>query len=205
MAMIPLANTMVLFYTFPLFVALFSFLLYGERVGKWELLLILIGVIGIYIVVNPHSYHFNVGYVFALLAGSIGALAMVFTHELRKTNGPLIIYFYFCLVGGVLSLPFYGMDFRLPDLQQLLFLILVGIISLIGQLLMNQGFKYCKAAEGSAILMAEVIFAGIAGTLIFRDPLTLNFLIGALFVIGSGVGLNLLYRRPRTPSVSPKD
>jgi len=38
-----------------------------------------------------------------------------------------------------------------------------------GQLMMNQGFKYCSAVEGSLLLMSELIFAGIAGVFLFGD------------------------------------
>ena len=122
-------------------------------------------------------------------------MAMVLIHKARQTNGPLIIYFYFCLMGGIFSSPFFVQNFRMPDAGQWILLISFGLLLLIGQLLMNQGFKFCKAAEGSLILMSEVVFTGIAGVLIFKDPVTLNFLIGAFLIVGSGVGLNLINRR----------
>jgi drug/metabolite transporter (DMT)-like permease len=73
---------------------------------------------------------------------------------------------------------------------------------LIGQVLMNQGFKFCKASEGSVILMSEVVFTGIAGVVIFKDPVTPNFWVGASLIMGSGVGLNLMHQRLRRSQVS---
>lgn len=73
---------------------------------------------------------------------------------------------------------------------------------LVGQVLMNQAFKFCKASEGSLIMMSEIVFAGIAGFLIFKDPLTSHFLIGAFLIIGSGLGLNLMSRKSRHSPVS---
>jgi drug/metabolite transporter (DMT)-like permease len=72
--------------------------------------------------------------------------------------------------------------------------VLVAFLLLIGQLLMNHGFKYCKAAEGSLILMSEIVFAGVAGVLLFKDPVTYHFIVGGFLIIGSGVGLNLISR-----------
>ena len=197
-AMVPLANATVLFFTFPIFIVLFSFLLLKETVGKGELLLIGVGLVGIYIFINPTPHHFNMGYVFGLLSGCTGALAMVSIRKLRETNGPLIIYFYFCLVGGILSFPFFIKGFKMPNLLQFFSLIILALVSLIAQLLMNQAFKYCKASEGSVILMSEVVFAGIAGVIIFKDPMTPNFWIGALLIVVSGIGLNLVQRRSRS-------
>jgi len=46
------------------------------------------------------------GHLFGLFASGLGALAMVMIRKARETNGPLIIYFYFCLVAGLFPFPF---------------------------------------------------------------------------------------------------
>jgi drug/metabolite transporter (DMT)-like permease len=201
-AMIPLGNAMVLFYTFPLFVVLFSFLLFREAVEKGELVLIMVGLMGTYILINPGSHSFNMGYIFGLLASCIGGMAMVLIRKARETNGPFIIYFYFCLVGGALSFPFFVQGFRMPSVQQWILLVSVSLMLLIGQILMNQAFKFCKASEGSLVLMSEIVFAGIAGVLIFNDPITPSLLVGAFLIVGSGVGLNLIHLKSRHSTVS---
>jgi drug/metabolite transporter (DMT)-like permease len=129
---------------------------------------------------------------------------MVLIRKLRETNGPLIIYFYFCLVGGIFSFPFFVKEFRTPNLQQFLLMVSLALMLLVGQVLMNQGFKFCKASEGSVILMSEVVFTGIAGVIIFKDPVTPNFWVGASLIMGSGIGLNLMHRRSRRFQVSSK-
>jgi len=166
---------MVLFYTFPIFVAFISSLWFGEKIGKKELALIVIGLIGIYILINPGSHAFNQGYVFGLLASFIGAMAMVMIRKARETNGAMIIYFYFCVVGGAMSFPFFLYHFKRPDLDQGVLLLFLGLSLLIAQVMMNHAFKYCKAAEGSLLLMSEVVFTGIAGILLFKEQVTLHF------------------------------
>jgi drug/metabolite transporter (DMT)-like permease len=195
MTLIPFSMTMVLFYTFPIFAAFFSFLLLGETIGRRELVLILIGLVGIYVLIDPGSHSFNRGYLFGLLASCTGAMAMVMIRKARETNGAMIIYFYFCLVGGAISFPFFLYTFKMPDPRQWILLLIIGLSMLVAQLMMNQGFKYCKAAEGSLLLMAELVFAGIAGILLFKDPVTLHFWVGALLIVGSGLGLNWMNRR----------
>ena len=113
----------------------------------------------------------------------------------------MIIYFYFCLMGTLLSIPFIQ-EFRVPNANHAIVLILASIAVMVAQILMNQGFRYCKAAEGSLILMSEIIFAGIGGFLIFKDPITPRFLFGGFLIIGSGMGLNLINRKSRHAPVS---
>jgi drug/metabolite transporter (DMT)-like permease len=193
-AMIPLSNAIVLLYTFPLFAFLFSFLFFRTEVEIGEIFLIGVGLSGIYIFINPDFHSFNFGYIYGLLSGCLGGMAIVFIHKARQTNGPLIIYFYFCLIGGILSFPFWVQGFRIPEAQRGIPLVFLALLLLIGQVLMNQGFKYCKAAEGSLIMMSEVVFAGVAAVLLFKDPITYHFIVGGFLIIGSGVGLNLISR-----------
>jgi S-adenosylmethionine uptake transporter len=205
--MIPLSNAIVLLYTFPLFAFFFSFVFFITGVEIGEVFLIGIGLLGIYIFVNPDFHSFNLGYIYGLLSGCLGGMAMVFIYKARQTNGPLIIYFYFCLIGGIISFPFWVQGFKIPEAHRGILLVLVALLLLIGQLLMNHGFKYCKASEGSLILMSEIVFAGVAGVLLFKDPVTYHFIVGGFLIIGSGVGLNLISRISKhspNPSESQK-
>ena len=195
-AMIPLSNAMVLFYTFPLFAALFSFFILKESLARIEAVLIGVGLIGVFVLINPSSHSLGVGHAYGLFAGAFAGLTVVLIRRVRRTNGPLIIYFYFCVVGGAVSLPLFMANFTLPGFDLSMLLVVLSIIFLIAQLLMNQGFKFCKASEGSVILMSEVVFTGAAGVLLFHDSLGLSFFIGASLIVGSGVGLNLINRKP---------
>ena len=196
-AMIPLSNAIVLFYTFPLFAYLFTFLFFRTAVKIGEIFLIGIGLLGIYIFVNPDFHSFNIGYIYGLLSGCIGGIAMVLIYKARQTNGPLIIYFYLCLIGGIIFFPFWVQGFKIPEAHHGILLVLVAFLLLNGQLLMNHGFKYCKAAEGSLVLMSEIVFAGVAGVLLFKDPVTYHLIVGGFLIIGSGVGLNLISTMPK--------
>jgi drug/metabolite transporter (DMT)-like permease len=197
-AMIPLSNAMVLFYTFPLFATLFSFPLLKEPLTRKEIGLALVSTAGIYILINPASHAFTLGHLFGLLAGCFAGITVVLIRRLRKANGPLIIYFYFCLVGGMVSFPLFVAHFSVPSLAQSSILVLLAVLFLFAQIFMNQGFKYCKASEGAVILMSEVVFTGIAGVMIFNDSLSLSFWVGACLIVGSGVGLNVMTRQGRS-------
>lgn len=200
--MVPLSNAMVLFYTFPLFATFFSFLLLREPLKKLEVMLTFVGLTGIYILINPSSHSLNAGHAYGLLAGCFAGLTIVLIRKVRQSNGPLIIYFHFCLVGAIVSLPFYVAEFTMPNSEVVLLLVLLAVFFLMAQLFMNQGFKYCKASEGAVILMSEVVLTGVAGVFIFGDSLKAAFWIGAALIMGSGAGLNLVSRRSNSSASS---
>jgi drug/metabolite transporter (DMT)-like permease len=163
-------------------------------IEKEGLLLIVTGVIGATILINPSFHSFNLGYAFALLSGAAEAMGIVMVAKARQKNNPFIIHFYFCITGGILCLPF-AQGFIMPDVNGGLLLALTAVAGLVGQVLMNQGLKFCKPTEGSLILMSEVVFVGAGGILIFEDPVTTHFLVGALLDVASGVGLNVFHRK----------
>jgi len=196
LTLIPLSNVIVLFCTYPLFVVLFSSFLLRTQIGKKDLLLILTGVIGAIILINPSFDSFNVGHVYALFSGAVEAMGIVIVTKARQTNNPFIIHFYFCITGGMLCLPF-TQGFKMPDLDGGFLLAFSSLMGLAAQVLMNQGFKFCRATEGSLILMSELAFVAVGGILIFKDPVTSNFLIGAFLIVASGVGLTLANKKPR--------
>ena len=202
-AMIPLSNAMVLFYTFPLFATIFSFFILKELLVRIEVVLIGVGLTGVFVLINPSSHSLGMGHVYGVLAGAFAGLTVVLIRRVRKTNGPLIIYFYFCVVGGAVSFPLFMANFTLPSLELFTLLIVLAVLLLIAQLFMNQGFKFCKASEGSVILMSEVVFTGVAGVVLFRDTLGLTFFIGACLIVGSGVGLNLINRKSPSSEMLP--
>jgi drug/metabolite transporter (DMT)-like permease len=66
----------------------------------------------------------------------------------------------------------------------------IAFSALAAQLLMNQGFRYCKSWEGGLFLMAEVVFTSILGILFLGEPVTWRFWLGGAMVLGSAVALN---------------
>ena len=63
---------------------------------------------------------------------------------------------------------------------------------------MNYGYKFVRAAEGATLMMAEAVFAALVGIMIFQETFNLQFLFGALMIMGSGVYIGLFSNRRRT-------
>ncbi len=61
---------------------------------------------------------------------------------LRKKNGPVVIYFYFCMLGALIALPGYIAGPTIPASGvEWLMVAGIAISSIVAQILMNQGFK----------------------------------------------------------------
>jgi drug/metabolite transporter (DMT)-like permease len=120
-------------------------------------------------------------------------LTVTLIRSLRQYNGPVIIYLYFCAMGSLATLPGFITHPIFPE-SFLEGLMVVGIIlsSVMAQLMMNQGFFYCKGWEGGVFMSTEAIFTALAGIMFLGDPATPQFWMGGLMVLGSGLMLNHL-------------
>ncbi len=191
--LLPLSTALVIFYSFPAFSAIFSFLLYGERIGKPEIACIAAVVIGVGVLFDFHLTGGLLGQTMALVGSVFAGVTVTLIRSLRKENGPVVIYLYFCTMGAIITLPEFFMHPVFPSTPAEWIMIL-GIIfaSVSAQLSMNQGFFYCRGWEGGVFMSSEVIFTGLVGIVFMGDPATLRFWIGGFMIFGSVVVLNRL-------------
>lgn len=189
--LLPLSSAIVLLYSFPAFAALFSAIIFEERVSFLQIACIVGTLIGVGVLLDFSPAGNPFGQAMGLLAGMFAGMAVCLIKKLRETNGPVIIYLYFCLVGGIIAFPPFLAGPRLPVSPRDTFLvILLVLIFLAAQLLMNQGFKYCKSWEGGLFLSSETLFTSVVGICFMGDPVTWHFWTGGGLIIASVVVLN---------------
>lgn len=189
--LIPISTALVLFFSFPAFAALFSPLLFKEPIAWAEVVSVGIALVGVAFMFDFRLQGGLLGRSMAVLGGAFAGLTVGIIKKLREKNGPVVIYLYFCLLGSVISFPAFITHPQVPRATSE-WLMLGGIVcsALAAQLLMNQGFRYCKSWEGGLFLMAEVVFTSILGIVFLGEPVTLRFLTGGFLVLGSAVALN---------------
>jgi drug/metabolite transporter (DMT)-like permease len=181
---IPYSAAMVFFYSFPAFAAFFSAVFFGEKASRGDLLCISVTIAGIAVLFDFKFGGGIFGQAMGALAGVMAGLTTCLIKKLRETNGSAIIYFYLCLVGGLVTAPFFLMGPRFPQTSYE-WLLVGGIVatSTSAQLLMTRGFKYCKSWEGGVFMSTEVIFALVIGIAFFSEQMTWRFFIGGAMIV----------------------
>lgn len=189
---IPISTAMVLFFSFPAFAALFSRLIFGERISKREFFCIC-GALGGVAVLLEFKLDGNLfGYIMGLTSSVFAGLTVNLIKRLREKDGPVAIYFYFCMLGALVSFPAYIANPRIPT-SGLDWLMAGGIAtsSVLAQLLMNQGFRYCRSWEGGIFLTGEMVFTAILGIVFLGELVSRRFWIGGFLILASTVLLNI--------------
>jgi drug/metabolite transporter (DMT)-like permease len=187
-----LSLTMLLFYTSPVWALFMGAFFLKERLTWKRMACVACAILGIVVLTNPWKGTLSAGHIYGLMAGVMSGGSSVLTRHLRVRHDPWVIYAFVCFVGTLLSVPLISGNFQiLKELEAWMMLLLLGVFGLLAQVTMNYGYRFIRSAEGATLMMAEAVFASLAGIIIFREPLTLRFLIGAILLIGSGVYLGL--------------
>ena len=191
--LLPISMTLVIFYSFPVFSAVFSFLLYGEKIGRLEIVCMLAVLVGVGILFDFRLTSGILGQSMAVAGACFAGLTVTLIRSLREKNGPVVIYLYFCTMGALVTLPKFIQQPVLPA-TAVEWGMVAGIIilSLVGQLLMNQGFFYCRGWEGGVFMSSEVVFTAAVGIVLLNDPASWRFWLGGCLVLTSVVALNRL-------------
>jgi drug/metabolite transporter (DMT)-like permease len=196
--LLPVSTALVIFYSYPIFSALFSYLIYGERMGRLEIACTVVVLIGVGILFDFKLDGGILGQIVALVGGVFAGITVTLIRTLRENNGPVIIYLYFCTMGSLVTSPMFFHHPVLPG-TAVEWVMILGIVltSVSAQLLMNQGFFYCRGWEGGVFMSSEVVFTAVIGIVFLGDPASWRFWAGGLMILASGVTLNRLKANQR--------
>ena len=191
--MLPVSTALIYFYTYPAFAAIFAPLIYREQVTRSGIISIALVFVGTLILFDFTLGGGWLGQTLAVTGGLFAGLTVVLIRELRASNDSAIIYLYFCAMGLIFCLPGFLTAPVIPSGRQDWFLC-IGLVatSLTAQLLMNQGFGYCRSWEGGLFMSTEVPFTALVGITFLGDPMTWRLVVGGSLILGSVIALNLM-------------
>jgi len=191
LARIPIGQAVTLQYTGPLFVALLSGRILSERVSSRVAILVITAFVGIVLIISPELGNVQVDALLALGSGFFAALAYMFVRELRKSDSPATVVFWFAVfsVAGTFFQSIPGM--LSVDSKTLAALVGVGIGAGGGQIGITMAYHKANAAWVSAFSYLTVLVATFYGLILFGETLSPSDIIGGIMIVGSGIALVL--------------
>ena len=185
--LLPFAEVYTLLMTNPLFVTIFAFLFLKEKVGVRRWIAITVGFIGVLIVINPNKVDFNFLYILPIMAAIFLTIRDIKTKNIANDNNSFEIIFITSLLMTVFS-GFGSLfsEFSL-DFKSLFKIILASIFLSIAYLLSVLTVFYAPLSLTSSARYSVIIFGIFFGYIFFDELPTINMIIGALFIIFSGL------------------
>ena len=193
-------NTIVLQFTAPIFVILFSVLFFGKRPQKLDLMacgLVLGGVFLFFI--DSLSAGGMLGNVLALLSGV--SYAGVFLMNDMPDSDPISSVFWGDVISAVVGLPFLGYetDFSPKTLAALLVL---GVFQVaLAYILMVEGLKTTPPVTASLVSGIEPVLNPILVAVFYHEMIGPIALMGAMVVVGSVVLYNVILAHQTTYNI----
>ena len=205
---LPLGTAMSYNLTSALFIAIFSFFIFGEYHGRRVLFAVILGFTGMLLIYRPVMHFPWYYHVTGLMSGIISAIAYLTLGRLAAYYDPRVIVLSF-LVGGVLlpsvsllihystGAPADGLfiiDWEWPSGLEWFWVLFMGVAALFGQYCVTKAYGADKAGIVSVFGYANIIYSVFIG-MIFLDPFpNLTSWAGIFCIIISGIIISLFKR-----------
>ena len=193
------ANAIVLQFTAPIFVILFSILFFGKRPKRLDMLacgLVLGGVLLFFI--DSLSAGGMLGNVLALLSGI--SYAGVFLMNDMPDSDPISSVFWGDVISAVVGLPYLGYE---TDFSKniLIALLVLGVFQVaLAYILMVEGLKTTSPVTASLVSGIEPVLNPILVAVFYHEMIGPIALMGAMVVVGSVVLYNVMLACHTEPS-----
>ncbi len=182
----PLADSMLLKMTAPLFMPVIALFWLRENVSHWTIYALFLGFAGVWLIVDPTG-EMNWVAMIAIAGGVLAAIAKVSIRRLSHTEPTTRIVFYFATTATLVSAIPAFLVWITPDGQTLLLMIAIGIVGTVGQLALTRAYSVSNAGTIAPLTYFSVIFGGVYGYLFWHEIPHLQFIAGALLISIAGL------------------
>lgn len=194
-----IGNAIIIHYTFPIFLAIFSIYFLKEKATKEQILVFAMAFAGVVIMFLGKEISFAskdfIGMAAMLISAVLTAIVTLITKTLSKVLSEYEQIFYQNFIGTVLLAPLIFL-FPLPNVAQLSIVTLQSfIIGFLAFVLFYSGLKRVKASTAGLICYLELVSAIIFAFIFFREIPTLNMLLGGFLIIFAVMTLSIKEHR----------
>lgn len=183
----PLATVTALSFTAPIFAAVLSFFVLGERFRLYRWMAIVVGFIGMMIILRPGFVVVELGAVLATIAAALWAVAMIVIKVLSRTESSVAIVAWMGIFLCAFSIGPALWVWSTPTLSNLFWLAFIGFCGSIAQVTLSQSLKETDPTAVLPFDFLKLIWATFLGAWLFGElPDTLTF-VGALVIFASGL------------------
>jgi len=200
---LPVSDVLTITNTFPIWVALLSWPLVGERPTLTVWGAVLCAVVGVAVAQNADFSHLEIAHFAALFASFFTAIAMLGLNRLQGIAS-LAIVVHFSAVSCVFCLAaYFAFDTpvgtsHLSDASEVLHLFAVGMTATVGQLFLTKAFRSGSATRVSVVGLSQVVMVMLYEGMVQGREFTVQQVLGTVLVLGPTAYLMARERR-RTP------
>jgi drug/metabolite transporter (DMT)-like permease len=188
---LPLAEAQAISFSRNLFLVPLAAIILSEAVGLRRALAAGVGFIGVLIMLRPGmdvgslGLALSIGALAALGHAFLVALATILVSIASRYDGPVTLMFYTNTVSiALISIPTFFV-WQTPTLTEAWMLLAMGLLATVSHNCFIRAFALGEASVIAPVDYSRLVFAAIAGWLIFATVPDAYTILGALIIVGS--------------------
>lgn len=213
LSFLPVAIAGAGLFTSPIFVLLFSILLFGLKPGWRRVLAVLLGSAGVWLVLRPDSLAFHPLQFLPVLAGAFYALSSIATKRLCALESPLaLVAVYFAVLGGAgLIWAVVAPSFITGAVpQEAVFIVkglvwanaavwfwvaVMAVLTVLSIWMLARAYQIAETSYAVIYEYSYLISAGLVGVWLWQAKFSLSSLGGMGLIVLSGLIITLATRQ----------
>ena len=195
LTLIPLTEVTALSFTTPLFATLLAIIILRETLSEGRWVGIVIGLLGALVILRPGFQTIGLGSMLVLLSSGVWACALMCIKVLTRTESALTIALYAALMQVPVVFVASLFVWVWPSGWELVQLAIIGGLGGFAQICLSQAFRDADTTLVLPVDFTKLIWAGLAGFLLFGEIPDIWTVIGAVVVFGAVFHMALLDRR----------
>jgi drug/metabolite transporter (DMT)-like permease len=179
----------------PVFVIILAHCFLKEKINKSKIIVLIVSILGALLVIKP-QFNSSVlpaaaGFVSAILSGA----AYVFITKVGTKESIYTTVFYFSFFSSISCIPFFFINFAIPDIYETIMLIILGCLAAVGQIALTSAYNGCEASEVSIYDYSNIIFSTLLAYVFLSEVPDMLSILGGLLIISASLILFINTKR----------
>ncbi len=191
MSKLPLATAQTLNYTSPIFLAIATVVVLGEKFSYWLVAAIALGFVGVAILLQPTlNGAKEAAALIGLFSGVFAAWAYLSVRTLGKLGEPdYRVVFWFTVIGSILCAGWQlsTSTFHPVRLDNIWIVIGIGFCGTVAQLAMTRAYRTGNTLVCGALSYSTLVFGAVATFIVWHEQLAPLEWVGMGVIIASGL------------------
>ena len=186
LAVTALAKVTALSFTSPLFMAVLSVIILGERMRIRRWTATLLGFVGMLVIVRPGFIELDTGSILIIASSAIWAVKMIVIKFLLRTDTSLTVTGYASIFVSLFALPPALYVWQDPSLDAWMWMLFIGVLGGAAQFLLAEALREADAGAIMPFDFLKLVWASLFGFYLFGELPDAFTWIGALIIFASG-------------------
>ena len=188
--LIPLAQVISIEFTMPIWTAILAVLFIGEKLNRWKVIAIVLGLVGVLVIVRPAVDQVDIGQTYALASAFGFSVSVILVKALTRTDSVVRIIFWMLIIQGIIgAIPAY-LVWQPIDNDLWPWLFLVALCGTFSHYCMARAMTHADATIVVPMDFLRVPLTALVGWLIYAEVIDVYTALGALMIMAGNL-LNL--------------